>query len=77
MAPLSFEHATRGCCGSGKVEVIYMCNTLNPQTCPDSYKNMPSGTVSTRQRSLAACFSAAFLPSVSVRNIDHSYFSCI
>ncbi|KAF3796471.1 GDSL esterase/lipase [Nymphaea thermarum] len=33
-----FEEATSGCCGSGNVEVTYMCNTLDPRTCPDSTK---------------------------------------
>ncbi|CAN6481206.1 unnamed protein product [Victoria cruziana] len=33
-----FEETTRGCCGSGTVEAVYMCNALNPLTCTDSNK---------------------------------------
>ncbi|KAF3796468.1 GDSL esterase/lipase [Nymphaea thermarum] len=33
-----FEEATLGCCGSGNVEVLFLCNNLSPLTCPDSKK---------------------------------------
>lgn len=32
-----FEHVTKGCCGTGLVEVAYLCNSKSP-TCPDASK---------------------------------------
>ncbi|XP_022765978.1 GDSL esterase/lipase At3g43570-like [Durio zibethinus] len=31
-----FDDSTRGCCGTGTFEVAYMCNQLNPFTCPNT-----------------------------------------
>ncbi|GKV17821.1 hypothetical protein SLEP1_g28280 [Rubroshorea leprosula] len=33
-----FEEATKGCCGSGKLEVAVLCNKLVPSTCADDSK---------------------------------------
>ncbi|CAN6481207.1 unnamed protein product [Victoria cruziana] len=33
-----FEEATRGCCGTGTLEVVYLCNNFSPLTCADSSK---------------------------------------
>ncbi|CAN6481205.1 unnamed protein product [Victoria cruziana] len=33
-----FEEVSHGCCGSGNVEVLFLCNSLDPGTCPDSTK---------------------------------------
>lgn len=35
--PLGLENTNRGCCGTGLVEVIYLCNKLS-RTCPDDSK---------------------------------------
>ncbi|CAH8386056.1 unnamed protein product [Eruca vesicaria subsp. sativa] len=31
-----FEVADRGCCGSGSLEISYLCNSFNPVTCSNS-----------------------------------------
>ncbi|RZC66745.1 hypothetical protein C5167_010430 [Papaver somniferum] len=33
-----FEEATKGCCGTGKIESTILCNQLNPFTCDDVSK---------------------------------------
>ncbi|CAL9152201.1 unnamed protein product [Musa hybrid cultivar] len=33
-----FEVASRGCCGTGKIEASYLCNQWNPFTCEDADK---------------------------------------
>ncbi|MCL7031105.1 hypothetical protein MKW94_012243, partial [Papaver nudicaule] len=33
-----FEEATIGCCGTGRIESIFLCNELNPFTCDDVSK---------------------------------------
>ncbi|GLJ08322.1 hypothetical protein SUGI_0086480 [Cryptomeria japonica] len=33
-----FEVVARGCCGTGLVEYSFLCNELNPFTCPDASK---------------------------------------
>lgn len=31
-----FEVANKGCCGTGTIEVVVLCNKLSPETCPDA-----------------------------------------
>ncbi|KAI3945540.1 hypothetical protein MKW92_049000 [Papaver armeniacum] len=33
-----FEEASKGCCGTGKIETVVLCNDLNPFTCADPAK---------------------------------------
>ncbi|WCJ32671.1 GDSL-like Lipase/Acylhydrolase family protein [Euphorbia peplus] len=37
-ARYGFEEATRGCCGTGLIEVTILCNRLLPNTCKDASK---------------------------------------
>ncbi|KAF8377799.1 hypothetical protein HHK36_031184 [Tetracentron sinense] len=37
-AASGFEVVDRGCCGTGKIEVVILCNDLNPYTCTDVSK---------------------------------------
>ncbi|KAG9442748.1 hypothetical protein H6P81_018602 [Aristolochia fimbriata] len=33
-----FEESTKGCCGTGKIEISYLCNDINPYTCSNASK---------------------------------------
>ncbi|PKA50638.1 GDSL esterase/lipase [Apostasia shenzhenica] len=33
-----FENVNEGCCGTGRFEMSYLCNDLNPHTCEDANK---------------------------------------
>ncbi|OAY80718.1 GDSL esterase/lipase At5g42170-like [Ananas comosus] len=33
-----FEESTRGCCGTGLIEVTFLCNSITATTCPDETK---------------------------------------
>nr|CAD1818944.1 unnamed protein product [Ananas comosus var. bracteatus] len=46
-----FEEATRGCCGTGEIEVTLLCNSITAPTCPDDTKFV-SGTAITQLRKL-------------------------
>ncbi|XP_010943227.3 GDSL esterase/lipase At4g26790 [Elaeis guineensis] len=37
-SPYGIENVEDGCCGSGKFEMGYLCNDLDPQTCQDAEK---------------------------------------
>ncbi|KAF8406615.1 hypothetical protein HHK36_008705 [Tetracentron sinense] len=37
-----FEVVNKGCCGTGNLEVAILCNELNPYTCTDVSKYLPS-----------------------------------
>lgn len=33
---VGFEVADKGCCGTGKIELVVLCNKLTPFTCSDA-----------------------------------------
>ncbi|XP_068646783.1 GDSL esterase/lipase At1g59030-like isoform X2 [Aristolochia californica] len=33
-----FEESSRGCCGTGKIEISFLCNDLSPHTCSNASK---------------------------------------
>lgn len=35
---IGFEEATKGCCGTGTIEVSFLCNSLTKTTCDDPSK---------------------------------------